>query len=343
MESLRKIFSLLALLGFASVMAQTEESTTDESASAPEVHFSVIPAPSSNGLSDQASAALVSRIQQVVNRNSAGASAEWDPFAIQPTITVTDFKASQGLVQNVSLITGELALTALNDDTGEQYYGKTISLQAEASTDNEEQALLQLIKSIKVTDPAYTRFIRTARSKTNEYYASRGLPIPRRRPIQCDEKPEMEPVIDEYVPEPVVEESPVEPQPQPVTEPVVEKPVENDYTLTNSSKDYEIKVVSCIGDASRRIITITLSVENLTNDNINRAYINFLKAYNPDGDELNNRSAEQGILQDFPAKIKVKRTFVVQKVYDKFDYFSFLQLSIGNANVEIRNLKINWQ
>ena len=113
--------------------------------------------------------ALDLKLKQVMNRNSAAAADAYNVFAIDPSIELTDIVSTEGMVQNVSVAKGNLTLIAKNKIDGAMYYTMTIPVKGDAFGDK-EKALLKMISNIKVTDPAFTRFIRLSRQKIEEYY-----------------------------------------------------------------------------------------------------------------------------------------------------------------------------
>lgn len=114
--------------------------------------------------------ALDLKLKQVLNRNSAAAANQYNVFTIKPTISLEEVLQSEGLVRNVSLAKGELVLIAANSVDGTEYYSVTIPVQGDV-TGGKDKALKALVNNIKVTNPAFTRFIRTSRQKIQDYYA----------------------------------------------------------------------------------------------------------------------------------------------------------------------------
>ena len=113
--------------------------------------------------------ALDLKLKQIMNRNSAAAADAYNVFAIDPSIELTDIVSTEGMVQNVSVAKGNLTLIAKNKIDGAMYYTMTIPVKGDAFG-NDEKALLKMISNIKVTDPAFTRFIRISRQNIEEYY-----------------------------------------------------------------------------------------------------------------------------------------------------------------------------
>ena len=120
-------------------------------------------------ISEKVVNALDLKLKQIMNRNSAAAADAYNVFAIDPSIELTDIISTEGMVQNVSVAKGNLTLIAKNKIDGAMYYTMTIPVKGDAFGDK-EKALLKMISNIKVTDPAFTRFIRISRQKIEEYY-----------------------------------------------------------------------------------------------------------------------------------------------------------------------------
>ena len=130
--------------------------------------------------------ALDLKLKQIMNRNSAAAADAYNVFAIDPSIELTDIVSTEGMVQNVSVAKGNLTLIAKNRIDGAMYYTMTIPVKGDAFGNN-EKALLKLISNIKVTDPAFTRFIRISRQKIEEYYDANCSVILQKAKILSDQ------------------------------------------------------------------------------------------------------------------------------------------------------------
>lgn len=114
--------------------------------------------------------ALDLKLKQVFNRNSAAAADGYNVFAIEPSLELTDVMQTEGMVQDVTVAKGELTLIAKNKVDGTMYYSMTIPTKG-SIVGNHEKALLAMIAGIKITDTAFTRFIRLSRQKIQDYYA----------------------------------------------------------------------------------------------------------------------------------------------------------------------------
>lgn len=332
---------------------------------------------SQKDITENVANALDLKLKQIMNRNSAASADMYNVFTIEPAIELTDVLTTDGLVQNVSVAQGNLTLVAKNMVDGMMYYSMTIPVKGDA-VGNGEKAMLKMISNIKTTDAAYTRFIRIARQKIDEYYAANcGLILQQAQrlveqerydeaksylsavsvSLPCYEQASaLEAEIAKFIPEqtmpeivivervvekPVVVEKVIE---KPV---VVEKPVEKptpkplDCSISISTQDYTFEIVSCKGNVSQKRITIQAKVTNVTADNRNGKYVNFNSAFTDEGIQLNSFETD-GIYQDFPSKLTVMRNFHIIKVDSKINSLAFVELKIDGTIVEIRNLPVEW-
>lgn len=122
-------------------------------------------------LSASVAESLDLRLKQILNRNSAATADAYNVFAIEPVIEMGDVVSTEGMVQNVSVAKGELTLLAKNAVDGMMYYSVVVPLKGDATGDK-EKAMKTMVANLKVTDPVFTRFIRTARQKIQDYYAA---------------------------------------------------------------------------------------------------------------------------------------------------------------------------
>ena len=308
--------------------------------------------------------ALDLKLKQIMNRNSAAAADAYNVFAIDPSIELTDIVSTEGMVQNVSVAKGNLTLIAKNRIDGAMYYTMTIPVKGDAFGNN-EKALLKMISNIKVTDPAFTRFIRLSRQKIEEYYDANCSVILQKAKSLSDQgkykeamsylsaispslpcyqqSSELEKEISANIPvevphDTVVVEKEVEKIVEKEVEKIVEKP---DCQISISTQDFTFKVIECVGDMTQRRITIKAAITNVTTGNIKNLWVRMLSAYTGEGVQLNELSCEN-YYQDFPSKITVPRNFYITKIDSKINKLSFVDLKLGDTVVEIRNLPVRW-
>ena len=277
-----------------------------------------------NSLSDEVTEALHVKLKQVLNRNSAAAADVYNVFAIEPHITLNDVLTSEGMVRSVSMAKGELVLFAKNIVDGAEYYYVSVPVEAVVNG-NKDRAVLALVNGIKVTDPAFTRFIRVARQKIANYYADNCATIMQKAKALYNQKRYEEavcylsgasanmPCFDQAyelqrqilenlgAPAPMPVDDPVAlpddtPVPQPVVKPVdkpvvepVDKPVSKplNYDLTISKPGVSFKVLSCVGDVTLKRITITAEIVNQgAYGNSSTVWSNLKLAFDNNGNEL---------------------------------------------------------
>lgn len=126
-------------------------------------------ATNADALSQGAVELLQSKVGQILNRNSAASAGDHGVFVVVPTLNVGDAKTTSGLVQNINVTSGELVLTAKNELDNTEFYSVTVPLKSTGKNLNAPADEL-LVKSIKITEPVYVRFVRTARQNISDYY-----------------------------------------------------------------------------------------------------------------------------------------------------------------------------
>lgn len=136
-----------------------------------QANFSVIPVMVDEDVSEEAAKVLYRKTEQILTRNSAGAAGAVDVFAVRAKLTVTDQAKSSGLVREISYVSGEWTLTAVNKVDNSKYYSVTVPLEAVMKGTQNGGPSLALANAIKPTDAVYTRFIRVAREKIDEFYS----------------------------------------------------------------------------------------------------------------------------------------------------------------------------
>lgn len=136
-----------------------------------QANFAVIPVMVEGDITEEAAKVIFRKTEQILTRNSAGAAGAADVFAVQAKLTVTNEAHSSGLVREVTSISGELQLVALNKVDNAKYYSVTVPVQAALKGSKEGGAILALANAIKPMDAVYTRFVRVAREKIEEYYS----------------------------------------------------------------------------------------------------------------------------------------------------------------------------
>ncbi|MDR1004669.1 MAG: hypothetical protein LBL97_06670 [Prevotellaceae bacterium] len=331
------------------------------------IHFSVGEPEESEALTPEVRKLLQTKIEQIVTRNSAGASSAYNPFVIESSLQIADKKKSTGLTRNVTLVKGELTLIVRNYLDNSMYYSAVVALTGNALEG--EDPYKSMVTSIKSTDPAYTRFIRTARQKIEEYYATNCSVVMQKAQSLADLKqyheaiaylsviPETVPcfeqsaallksisskllgnvpdtiVIERVVEKPVVVETPAE-----TPEPEADEP-----QITLSRTDFQFKVVRCYGDRTSQRIVILAEMMNTDTDRNSNEHLAFRQCITDTGTELTSFEMQRNSYYvQMPPRVVVTREFYVTKVFDPVPKLSYVELNIGRTTVMIRNLKVTW-
>ena len=330
-----------------------------------DIHFTILKS-ETKGLSEDVVDALDLKLHQVFNRNSAAAADVYNVFAVSPSLSLDKVLSTDGgMVRNVSLAQGELVLIAKNIIDGAEYYSVTIPVQGEA-VGNKEKAMLSMVKNIKVTAPAFTRFINTARKKIADYYANNCAFILQKAQSlynqnHCQEAVSYLSAATANVPcydqaaalqKQILENMDNTPEPV-VVEKVVEKPVPApapaapECEITISKNDLDFRILSCTGNPMQKRITIKVEYVN-NNANISNGDIAMNVVIDDNGHELtrenmavtSNDSSYEWV--SMPARVKLKHDFYIINYDHPMETVSYLKLKVRDGIVEIRNLKVNW-
>lgn len=134
-----------------------------------EVNFSVLPVAPEGRITEETAKVIYRKTEQILTRNSAASAGAADIFAVKASLNVTGNSTSSGLVQDVTSISGEYILVALNRIDNTKFY--SVSVPVKTASKGTASPVLALASAIKPTDPAYTRFVRTAREKIESFYS----------------------------------------------------------------------------------------------------------------------------------------------------------------------------
>lgn len=124
-----------------------------------------------DGVPQSVADALDVKLKSILTRNGAASANNSNVFAIEPVLETDEPLSAEGVMQQVTLIRGELTLLVKNRVDGSLYYSLTVPLKGH-SDGNREKALKSMVDGIKVSDVRYTRFVRVARQKIDDYYAA---------------------------------------------------------------------------------------------------------------------------------------------------------------------------
>lgn len=340
----------------------------------------VAESPTGKNISEAASELLKSKVQQILDRNSAGMAGIGGVFAVVPELNVVESKSTEGLVQNVSVIKGELVLDARNRHDGSSYYSVTVPLQTTVKQAGGDQ-VLQLAKSIKVTDPVYVRFIRTARKNIASYFEQNCETIlARARTMEAAGNqeeavqllyavPATAPCVDEakaliltfkpritepekvdtvFVEVPVIVELPVPTEEVPAEEtpatvaPVVETTpaVVSEPQIIYSKEGWKVNITECKYQPETRQIRIDLKIVS-ENESYNSEATAIERAISADGDTFRDFATQPSLHMDYPEGIPVKVSFLIKNVKSNPGSIATMTFSVSyRVKVEIRNLDV---
>ena len=287
--------------------------------------------PEGKNLTEAQKTALLSKIERIIAKNNAGTISEHNAFGIKADIDILDKKSTAGLVRNVTVLTAEVTLTAFNVADGSIYYTNSVRLETDVVGDA-KMAMDKLINSIKVTDPQFVRFIRTARKRIVKWYNDRGLPLPIRQ-----DKQELKGKNDTVV---VVREV----QGQQHNTPVAEQPAPPQTSacdITLSTGDIDFQIVSTQVDPTRKRFSFTAKItNNMSSGSLERA---FKQAFDQEGNQLSNLMVTEDrsyLYEDYPEHVGVRRTFMVNGITAQTTMLSYILIRIGRTDVVIKNLPV---
>lgn len=356
------------------------------------INFSVLSLAKDSELSAASQEMLQNKLVQILTRNSAGAADNYNVFVIEPVMEIVDKQSTSGLMRNTILVKGELTLVAKNKVDGSMYHSAVFAISGEATEGADPYKAM--ITSLRTTNPVFTKFIRIARQKIQDYYAANCATILQKakglydlkkyqealsylsaisETVPCYEQAAvLQAELAQYIPDtpdtvivqkvvekvvekpvevekivekPVVVEKVVE---KPViVEKVVEKPVASETPKANceitfSTNRLQFKVLKCYGNSSQQRITILAEMTNVDTNRNAEEYMRFISAITDNGTECKSFEVQNGAWMKMPPRVTVRREFYVTKVFDKFSSFSYIELSIADTRVYIRNLPIQW-
>ena len=287
--------------------------------------------PEGKNLTEAQKTALLSKIERIIAKNNAGTISEHNAFGIKADIDILDKKSTAGLVRNVTVLTAEVTLTAFNVADGSIYYTNSVRLQTDVVGDA-KMAMDKLINSIKVTDPQFVRFIRTARKRIVKWYNDRGLPLPIRQDKQ-EPKGKNDTVVVVREVQGQQHNTPVAEQPAP--------PQTSACDITLSTGDIDFQIVSTQVDPTRKRFSFTAKItNNMSSGSLERA---FKQAFDQEGNQLSHLMVTEDrsyLYEDYPEHVGVRRTFMVNGITAQTTMLSYILIRIGRTDVVIKNLPV---
>ncbi len=300
-----------------------------------EIMFGVrIPAnsPTSDGIRD----ILENKVTQILGRCGAGAAGSRDVFVVEPVVNLTDEKTSEGLVRNVSSISGELSLTARHRYSDATFYNTTVPLNAVAKGSGQDTMNL-LAKSIKPSDAVYVRFVRNARKKVFEY----GQTHPEIYNIPDAPAPADTVVVVVAVPVAVVPPADnVNPEeaPAPAERKPEQSPGDEGVDLYFSRPGWKAESLRCFYDPSIRNIHLAVNIIKTGSDE-NYVYTGIDRAIGVNGETYKNFAVDN-THHDFPSGIPVTIHCYIRDINSNPGKVPYMEISLGQCKMKIRNLSV---
>lgn len=325
------------------------------------IKFSVCPI-ESDGVPAATVQVLHDRIIRALDRTQALSDNKFNVFDVRPAITVNDAVETEGLVEEVSRVSAELTLVAVNRVDGSVYHTVSIPLKASA-VGGKDAALRAMANSLKATDPVFVRFVRTARQRIDDYYMEHcgDIIIQAERLVmlgRADEAAEYLQSVPSGVP--CYEQADAilyDIAPQLLQKPDTEMPCDDApaeasdstsaprYDILIDGENLDFEVISCRGDATRGRITVSTRLIN-RDVRDERPFVDF-KNVMTDGrrferlmiQELNDMRAGS---VDMPDSVPVMMNFVIAGVRDIVDVLDYVEIYVRGVKVSIRNLAVLW-
>ncbi len=340
-----------------------------------EVNFYILPVKADGDITEEAANVVYKKAEQILTRNSAAASGVADVFAIEAKLTVTGENTTSGLIQDVTSISGELTLVALNKIDNSKYYSVTVPLKAASKGD--KSPVLTLANSIKTTEPVYTRFVRTAREKIETFFAehcdeilarAKGLALGENMNIALAYllgMPASAPCYEEALElmaglrARINQENDEKKDPDNNTEsadngesgnsvektdeeePIKESPISDETEIYVQNPNWNFKLQSAeYIPASRKIKLTALITYTGNNSGSSNCAVGFRTAYNNKGESYDRCFVEGDRYRPFPENVPVKVVYYIDNVKTNPDILKYVGLEVDYQKVELRNVKV---
>lgn len=168
-DIMRRSVGLLAVAIASLSPSLANAQVPEEAATGNEIRFTPVLKEDSGLKSEAAEELLLSKLEQILARCEAAGGKD-SPFQVCASVNVGEVQQTEGLVQNVAAVGGELVLQARNGVNGSLCGGTVIPLKAtvKGADKDIEKAL---VASIKITDPKFVRFVRNTRKTIQEMFS----------------------------------------------------------------------------------------------------------------------------------------------------------------------------
>lgn len=120
-------------------------------------------------LTEQQEGALTSKLNQILTRNNAATTSLYSGFALTPQISIYSEEAITSGIRPVTTLNAEITLLTSNivDDSN---YG-SITLEVKGTGNSKEQAITNIISTIRPADPRIVKFMKSAINRITDYYS----------------------------------------------------------------------------------------------------------------------------------------------------------------------------
>lgn len=119
-------------------------------------------------LSEKSGEALKVKIEQILSRNKVLTSSRDNIFVIVPELTVVSDESAISGVRAMFVVKAELTLRAINSVDGNTYGSTMVNLVGSGTS--RQAAIDDMVTSIRVTNPAFVKFIKNASQSIIDYY-----------------------------------------------------------------------------------------------------------------------------------------------------------------------------
>lgn len=289
--------------------------------------------PEKSDLSYEVMEILENKTTQILGRCGAGASGKQDPFVVEPVLSMNDAKSSEGLVRNVTSISGELSLSARHRYTDAVFYTTTVPLTAVAKGNNTDQMQL-LAKSIKPSDAVFVRFVRNARKKVFDY----GLLHPEIYGIP--DAPADTVVL--VVPVAVIPDN-TNPVPQEDSPEISLPPAPvpgGECEIFFSYPGFKADLVRCEYDPALRSIHFVMKITNIEKVEKHSIFTGIARGIDSEGNKYKDFKMDESY-HDFPYGVPVTLHGYIKGVYSNPGIVPYLQVTLGDCRMELRNMIVN--
>ncbi|MEG1955571.1 MAG: hypothetical protein RSC07_03415 [Mucinivorans sp.] len=138
------------------------------------IAFSPVIGEQMDELSKKSLETLRLKTEQIITRSNAAKTSLYSAFVIYPELNILENETVQAGVNNITVISAELTLFAANSIDQSRYGSTTITIEGSGTSKN--QAISNMMQSIKPTNPIFVKFIKNATQEIADYYTD-NMPV----------------------------------------------------------------------------------------------------------------------------------------------------------------------